>query len=213
MERVEEPAIQSETLIEKVVVPEQIAEELVVIASEPILEQSEVIAEENTTVCVNLVPETASAMDTLDRETEAQLKIAEQEVNDLVNKIVLDVITQAIYAAPLVQESKASFVEAEAPNFMSLEQEISQLEESEKAANKSATKCIDDMELSFIDNDSSIVDVVESKVEEEEKDTTEAILSHNENILKASPLRIVPNKKNTVATKEPPVDCFSCTIS
>ena len=62
MERVEEPAIQSETLIVKVVVPEQIAEEFVVKTadSEPILEQSEVIAEENTTVCVNLVPETAN---------------------------------------------------------------------------------------------------------------------------------------------------------
>lgn len=215
---VEEAIVQMEPNTEEVItafVPEQVLETIV----EPETEQAEVTAPEvvaeattEATPAVNLLSEAERTMERLDTETEealSQLRFAEQEVNELVNKIVLDVITNAIYAAPLVKETEAPFAEVEAPNYMSLEQEISQLEEAEKV-NKSEAKCIDDMEISFIDNDNSVVDV--EAAEEPKVDATEEILSSTEKVLKASPLKVL-GKDNTVATKEPPVDCFSCTIS
>lgn len=158
------------------------------------------------TPSVNILSQ-AERLDTETEEALTQLKFAEQEVNELVNKIVLDVITNAIYSAPLVKDTNAvPFAEVEAPNYMSLEQEISQLEEAEKKV-----EGIDDTEISFIDNDNSVVDV-EAKAEEQKVDATDAILNSSERVLTASPIKLIA-KDNTVVTKEPPVDCFSCTIS
>lgn len=148
-----------------------------------------------------------------EEEDLTQLKLAEQEVNDLVNKIVLDVISQAIQVTPVVEEESVTPYVAETPNFMSLEQEISQLEE------KISAECnVDDREISFIDNDNSVVygkndfEVIES-AEEPIVDTTDAILSKTESILATSNTPEKNTIKNNLVAKEPPVDCFSCTIS
>lgn len=152
-----------------------------------------------------------------------KIKCAEMEVNDLVNKIVLDVITSAI-KVETTQETEVKAVNEESevnidlvPNYMSLEQEISLVEEKEAAEAKET----DDKEISFIDNDQSVVygradtsaEIIECAEEDNAAvvDSTKEILTKTNTILSASPLR-VSNSSGTIA-KEPPVDCFSCTIS
>lgn len=134
------------------------------------------------------------------------LKFAEQEVNDLVNKIVHDVISQAIQISPIEEVLDIS---KEEPNFKSLEQEVNQLEKSEIDSE-------DKHEVSFIDNDNSIVygksdfEVIENS-EEAMVDSTITVLNKTEKVLTNSKDSISIKNKNI--TKEPPVDCFSCTIS
>lgn len=150
-----------------------------------------------------------------DEKLLAQMKFAEQEVNDLVNKIVHDVITQAITVAPL-----PDFVESDSHNHMSLEQEINQVEDAQV---KEENRCIDDLEISYIDNDNSVISSKEETdaasqsmeiikgPEEPAIDTTNDILNKTEQVLSNS----LPKNtlKNDIAVKEQPIDCFSCTIS
>lgn len=189
---------------------------------EPILEVEEVKEEpmvetvqEETNLMSSSSFQEEISLSKADMKLLAQIKFAEQEVNDLVNKIVHDVITQAITVAPL-----PDFVEADIHNHMSLEQEINQVEEAQV---KEESRCIDDLEISYIDNDNSVIsgkeetDVASQSMEvikgpeEPDVDTTDDILSKTEEILSNSPAKNVI--KNNIAVKEPPVDCFSCTIS
>jgi len=157
-----------------------------------------------------------------DQEIFDHLKFAEREVNDLVNKIVHDVISQAIQISPgHLLSDQIPFTDL--PNCMSLEQELKQLSMEETVETKieqAEVKCIDDMEISFIDNDNSVLDAktdtstdaIEA-TKEPVVDSTSDILSKTEKIL-SSNSPVVERKSNSpVIAKEPPVDCFSCTIS
>lgn len=150
--------------------------------------------------------------------TELAAKQAETEVNNLINTIVGDVITSVMH----IEEEKVPEVRPEEivqpfeTNYMSLEQEISQLEEKEKEKVEE-----EEGEISFIDNDNSVLygkgdtsAVVIEQAEETKAESTSDILSKTEKVLSLSSSSLkVTDSKGKVVVKEPPVDCFSCTIS
>jgi hypothetical protein len=192
-----------------------------------------VVPEEETTektVIPNLMSQKniQKELDTYSQD-DITAKHAEQEVNNLINKIVVDVITSAMNEETQ-PEPETKIVNTHAPaefctNYMSLEQEMSLLEEDKKVVE------VED-EISFIDNDNSVVyskadndnSVVYSKAdtsaeiiehaEEATCESTNEILAKTEKLLDGSntPLKVTNNQGKSIVTKEPPVDCFSCTV-
>lgn len=151
-------------------------------------------------------------------KTDLTAKQAEVEVNNLINTIVGDVITSVMHIEEekVPEEVSEEKVQPFETNYMSLEQEISQLEEKEKEkANE------EEGEISFIDNDNSVLygksdtsAVVIEQAEESRAETTNDILNKAEKVLSGSSSSLkVTDSKGKVVVKEPPVDCFSCTIS
>ncbi len=144
-------------------------------------------------------------------KTDLDAKHADSEVNKLINTIVGDVITSAMHSEASMPQQVLQQFET---NYMSLEQEISQLEEKENAEGNEG-------EISFIDNGNSVVygksdssAVVIDEAEEATVESTNEILIKTEKILSGSSSSLkVTDNNGKIVSKEPPVDCFSCTIS
>lgn len=188
------------------------------IALEEVVEEEE----EDNKLVTNLISQsTVEVEEQMSEEMLNSLKFAEQEVNDLVNKIVIDVISQAIHvpAEPTletIEKSEPVITDYDSTNFMSLEQEINKLKEEEEQNVKESNN-IENLEISYIDNEvtdeNSSMEIIEKPEtnKADEKLQTEAILRKTDRMLSKSSSSF--KLDNMPMRKEPPVDCFSCTIS
>ncbi len=187
------------------------------------VEHPEAVCEETKAKMPNLMSKenVLKELESFDK-TDLAARHAESELNSLINTIVGDVITSAMHAEAVVPEQVVQPFET---NYMSLEQEISQLEEKEKEKEKEIEKKEkfeeEEGEISFIDNDNSILyskgdtsAVVIDEAEEANVESTRDILNRTEKVLSGSSSSLkVTDSKGKMVVKEPPVDCFSCTIS
>jgi len=143
------------------------------------------------------------------------MKIAEEEVNNLVNKIVLDVISQAVHVAPENNQDN----EEESKN-------VQMVPETHLTTDKDTLR--PDAQLKIIEINSPL----SSKISEETETTSSAIKeaqvpkkevlipveTDTIKIMTESTTSITSNLKKPVKNgksnekKEPVVDCFSCTI-
>jgi len=183
------------------------------------VENPEAVCEETKAKMPNLMSKenVLKELESFDK-SDIAARHAESELNSLINTIVGDVITSAMHAEAAVPEQVVQPFET---NYMSLEQEISQLEEKEKEIEKKEKFEEEEGEISFIDNDNSILyskgdtsAVVIDEAEEANVESTRDILNRTEKVLSGSSSSLkVTDSKGKMVVKEPPVDCFSCTIS
>ena len=158
-------------------------------------------------------------------ETELQtLKYEEEEVNNLVNKIVLDVIAQAIHVSPAKLNIVSDVIEKMTTQTTAAESEKNQIDIAEVSFNEKDDSVLfknvntEECEANKLNSSLEIIEAAEiNNAVSSEVDETNAILNKTEQILSSStqaPTAAKDSKKTVVSNqKQPVIDCFSCTIS